>query len=198
MLDTELKAWGILDKVVKKYSKIGLAFSGGKDSIVCLELCLKYVPLDKLEVFLVDTGRLFSATQKYITDITKVRLKSLGVKFGVAKADEDMNKKMHKEELPEKSDSSFFQSIITLQLTLVFHRGHELGVVLGLLDSVEQEFNSFDRIAGSSPAPKDWHYVDLEEFDKLLGAASNLWGLLLALARLAGLRRGEAIEPQMG
>ncbi|MDP7289923.1 MAG: site-specific integrase, partial [Phycisphaerae bacterium] len=55
-------------------------------------------------------------------------------------------------------------------------------------------FNPFDRIAGKAPAPKDWHYVGLEEFGTLFEAAAPYWKLLFALARYAGLRRGEALN----
>ena len=56
-------------------------------------------------------------------------------------------------------------------------------------------FNPFDRLGSSQPVERDWHYVDAEEFAKLLGAASTMsWRLLLALARWAALRRGEAIN----
>ncbi|NQU76236.1 MAG: tyrosine-type recombinase/integrase [Planctomycetes bacterium] len=57
-------------------------------------------------------------------------------------------------------------------------------------------FNPFDRLKGTAPEPdKDWKYVTIEELDKLLDA-SPAWGwkILIALCRLAGLRRGEALE----
>ena len=55
-------------------------------------------------------------------------------------------------------------------------------------------FNPFDKVAGSAPPPKDWHYVSIAEFGKLFGAASPTWRLMLSLARLAGLRRDEALN----
>ncbi len=55
-------------------------------------------------------------------------------------------------------------------------------------------FNPFDRLAGRMPAPKAWHEVTADEFSKLMTAASPAWRLLLALARYAGLRRGEALN----
>ncbi len=55
-------------------------------------------------------------------------------------------------------------------------------------------FNPFDRIAGSATPPKAWHEVTDEEFERLLVTARPAWPLLLALARLAGLRRGEALN----
>ena len=54
--------------------------------------------------------------------------------------------------------------------------------------------NPFDRLTQSAPVVKDWHYVDVEEFEKLMTAASPPWRLLLGLARWAGLRRGEALH----
>ena len=57
-------------------------------------------------------------------------------------------------------------------------------------------FNPFDRLKGNAPEPdKDWKYVALEELAKLLDACSSVgWKMLIALCRLAGLRRGEALE----
>jgi integrase len=57
-------------------------------------------------------------------------------------------------------------------------------------------FNPFGRLKGNAPEPdKDWKYVSLEELDKLLDACPNIgWKALIALCRLAGLRRGEALE----
>ena len=56
-------------------------------------------------------------------------------------------------------------------------------------------FNPFDCLKGSAPEPdKDWKYVSLEELDKLLDICPNMgWKMLIALCRLAGLRRGEAL-----
>jgi len=54
--------------------------------------------------------------------------------------------------------------------------------------------NPFDLLRGGKPIEKDWHYVDYEEFGKLMEAARPAWKLLLALARLAGLRLEEALE----
>ncbi|MBL7184997.1 MAG: tyrosine-type recombinase/integrase [Phycisphaerae bacterium] len=56
--------------------------------------------------------------------------------------------------------------------------------------------NPFDRLKGNAPEPdKNWKYVTLEELDKLLEACSSWgWRMLIALCRLAGLRRGEALE----
>ncbi len=57
-------------------------------------------------------------------------------------------------------------------------------------------FNPFDRLKGNAPEPdKDWKYVTLEELDKLLDTCSSVgWRMLIALCRLAGMRRGEALE----
>ena len=57
-------------------------------------------------------------------------------------------------------------------------------------------FNPFDRLKGATKEPdKDWHYVDAEQLQKLLNACpSRGWRMLIALCRLAGLRRGEALE----
>lgn len=56
--------------------------------------------------------------------------------------------------------------------------------------------NPFDRLKGTASEPdKDWKYVEIEELDKLLDACSSVgWKMLIALCRLAGLRRGEAME----
>jgi len=55
--------------------------------------------------------------------------------------------------------------------------------------------NPFDRLAATPAADREWHYVTPDEFVRLYHAASfDSWKLLIALARLAGLRRGEAIH----
>lgn len=55
-------------------------------------------------------------------------------------------------------------------------------------------FNPFDRLNGTAREPdKDWKYVSNEELEALLEACPNCgWRLLIAMCRLAGLRRGEA------
>jgi integrase len=57
-------------------------------------------------------------------------------------------------------------------------------------------FNPFDRLKGNASEPdKDWKYVTLDELDKLLDACPSWgWKMLIALCRLAGLRRGETLE----
>jgi len=57
-------------------------------------------------------------------------------------------------------------------------------------------FSPFDRLKGTTPEPdKDWKYVTEEELSRLLDASpSQGWRTLVALCRLAGLRRGEALE----
>jgi integrase len=56
--------------------------------------------------------------------------------------------------------------------------------------------NPFDRLKVRAPKPdKDWHYVSRADLDKLMTACNSPgWKALLALCRLAGLRRGEALE----
>jgi integrase len=57
-------------------------------------------------------------------------------------------------------------------------------------------FNPFDRLKVRPPKPdKNWHYVTHAELDRLLAACPSVgWKILIALCRLAGLRRGEALE----
>jgi integrase len=57
-------------------------------------------------------------------------------------------------------------------------------------------FNPFDRLRSNAREPdKSWKYVSIEELDKLLDACpSSGWRLQIALCRLAGLRRGEALN----
>src|SRR5262249_51984348 len=55
-------------------------------------------------------------------------------------------------------------------------------------------FNPFDRLGQTNAVEKDWHYVDREEFRKLMGVAKPGWRLLFAFCRLAGLRLEEALE----
>ena len=59
-------------------------------------------------------------------------------------------------------------------------------------------FNPFDELGSTPPAPdKDWEYIDHPTLKKLLAACPNQdWRLLLALCRLAGLRRGEVLRLQ--
>ena len=57
-------------------------------------------------------------------------------------------------------------------------------------------FNPFDRLKGMAREPdKNWKHVSPEELDKLLDACPSWgWKLQIALCRLAGLRRGEALN----
>ena len=57
-------------------------------------------------------------------------------------------------------------------------------------------FNPFDRLKGTAAEPdKEWKYVTKDELGRLLDACpSRGWRALIALCRLAGLRRGEALE----
>ena len=57
-------------------------------------------------------------------------------------------------------------------------------------------FNPFDRLKGMAREPdKGWKCVSIEELDKLLDACPNWgWKLQIALCRLAGFRRGEALN----
>jgi integrase len=54
--------------------------------------------------------------------------------------------------------------------------------------------NPFDKLAGGKYVAKEWHYVDAEEFAKLMSACRPAWRLLLGLATWAGLRVEEALE----
>lgn len=55
--------------------------------------------------------------------------------------------------------------------------------------------NPFKKLKTTPPLPdKDWQYVNLELLDRVMDAATPSWRLLLALCRLAGLRRGEALR----
>ncbi len=56
-------------------------------------------------------------------------------------------------------------------------------------------YNPFDRLSGGlAPLVKNWHYVSIEEFQKLLDACPcQGWRTFLGLCRLAGLRQGEAL-----
>ncbi|MHC4574714.1 MAG: tyrosine-type recombinase/integrase [Planctomycetota bacterium] len=56
-------------------------------------------------------------------------------------------------------------------------------------------FNPFDRLSSTAKAERAWHYVSQDEYEKLIESAPNVnWRLLIALCRLAGLRRGEALN----
>jgi len=56
--------------------------------------------------------------------------------------------------------------------------------------------NPFRRLAGTRPKPaKDWAFVSHEDLGRILDACPNDgWRALFALCRLAGLRRGEALD----
>lgn len=57
-------------------------------------------------------------------------------------------------------------------------------------------FNPFDRVSGAVPeVSKEWHYVSLDDLSRLMDhLPSTQWRCLIALCRLAGLRRGEALR----
>jgi len=59
-------------------------------------------------------------------------------------------------------------------------------------------YNPFDRLSGGlPPIEKNWHYVSVDEFARLLAACPTQgWKALLGLSRLAGLRQGEALTLQ--
>ena len=59
-------------------------------------------------------------------------------------------------------------------------------------------FNPFDRLKGRADDPdKSWHYLEMKTFAMLLSQCPDLgWRVLLALCRLAALRRGEALRLQ--
>jgi integrase len=61
-------------------------------------------------------------------------------------------------------------------------------------------YNPFDKLRSSAPDPeKDWHDVSIEDLDKLTAACeSDGWKCLIALCRLAGLRRSEALALRWG
>jgi len=54
--------------------------------------------------------------------------------------------------------------------------------------------NPFDKLPGGKYVEKEWHYVDSDEFAKLMSAGKPEWRLMLGLARWAGLRAEEALE----
>lgn len=58
--------------------------------------------------------------------------------------------------------------------------------------------NPFRNLSGVAPKPsKDWRYLDAEEFHKILQACpSDAWRVFLALQRIQGFRRGEALRLQ--
>ncbi len=66
------------------------------------------------------------------------------------------------------------------------------------LDDEQVLFNPFTRLSKVVKSPKDWADIGQEKFQKLMGAAPANMKLLLALCRLAGLRRGEALSLEWG
>jgi len=76
--------------------------------------------------------------------------------------------------------------------------GHVRNAKMMFQRAVDKEIlgtNPFSRLKSTAPAPdKIWHYVDRDELTKLLDACPDIhWRVLIALCRLAGLRRGEAL-----
>lgn len=67
----------------------------------------------------------------------------------------------------------------------MFNRALEDGYIL---------YNPFEKLSHTIRVKKDWQYVGIEEFYRLLDACPNRgWQMLLALCRLAGLRQAEAL-----
>lgn len=64
--------------------------------------------------------------------------------------------------------------------------------------AIEDDFiaiNPFGKLSTVKRLEKRWHYVTPTEYHKLIEASPNRsWRLLIALCRLAGLRRGEALN----
>jgi len=56
-----------MNEFFDRHEKVALFFSGGKDSIACLELCKPY--LDKIVVIWVNTGANFPEVEEYVTKI---------------------------------------------------------------------------------------------------------------------------------
>jgi integrase len=54
--------------------------------------------------------------------------------------------------------------------------------------------NPFDKLGSGKYVEKEWHYVDADEFAKLMTAGRPEWRLMLGLARWAGLRAEETLE----
>ena len=54
--------------------------------------------------------------------------------------------------------------------------------------------NPFDKLGSGKYVAKEWHYVDTDEFHKLMSACNPAWELMLGLGRNAGLRAVEAWE----
>jgi integrase len=56
-------------------------------------------------------------------------------------------------------------------------------------------FNPFDRLSKAIEVERSWHNIGRDEYEKLIECAPNMnWQLLISLCRLAGLRRGEALN----
>lgn len=55
--------------------------------------------------------------------------------------------------------------------------------------------NPFDKLSRTIRTKKEWDYIGMDKFGRLLNACpNNSWQLLLALCRFAGLRQGEALN----
>lgn len=55
-------------------------------------------------------------------------------------------------------------------------------------------YNPFDRLSSAVMVERNWHYVTNDEYEKLTACSPLKLRLLIALCRLAALRRGEALN----
>ena len=84
------KSREVIKEALQKYSKVGMGFSGGTDSLVLLHLAKPLLPEDTPIIF-VDTQHEFPETYEFINKIVK----DWGVKnFHAVKADEDKLEKL--------------------------------------------------------------------------------------------------------
>ncbi len=87
------------------------------------------------------------------------------------------------------------QRVIPKPATVDQHIRHARTILNHALADDLVLFNPFDRLSTTTPVARDWPYVAPEEFACLVEATPTIsWRLLLALARLAALRRGEALN----
>lgn len=75
------------------------------------------------------------------------------------------------------------------------HIRHVHAIFAFALDTWEEVLpsNPFRRMRGKQPPSKQWRQVTLEEFWRMYDAASPGWKIMLALGRLAALRRSDAL-----
>lgn len=84
--DTIKKIYNTYNQYIKKVDVFYVAFSGGKDSVVVLDLVQKSLPHNAFEVYFADTDMEFPTTRELMQDIS-IFCKNNGISFYTAKSE---------------------------------------------------------------------------------------------------------------